>query len=277
MAISPKLLPVIRYWIPPALRDAYNLISGNAIVFAGEFDRWEAAERAAKGYADGNLFEHIETAALAVKNGQAAWEQDGVTRDHVPPDFPLQSCLLQAALANGGDLDVMDFGGGLGSTYHQARAYLKGVKRMRWNIVEQRHVVDSGRKHFQTDELHFHDSIDECLANETPTVAVLSSVLQYLPEPYELLGRIAASPIEYLFIDRHPRSMTRELITVQKIPPRLYAASYPAWLFDTGKMAAFLSATFEKVVAWDGKDPPIRGRGIGARYIGEFWQRRRTR
>ena len=40
------------------------------------------------------------------------------------------------------------------------------------------------------------------------------------------------------------------------------------------KMDAALSFTYDKKMDWVGKDPPIRGRGIGARYVGGFWRRR---
>lgn len=72
--------------------------------------------------------------------------------------------------------------------------------------------------------------------------------------------------------------MTRELLTVQKIPASLYPASYPAWLFNLARMDEALSRDFEMQWEWAGKDPPIRGRdgghGIGARYVGQFWRRR---
>lgn len=269
-------LEIIRRWIPPGLRDLFNAATGYAIVFEGVFDRWEDAERAAKGYDENSLLRRIESAAQSVKNGEAAWEQDGVTHDAIPPDFPQLACLSQVAMANDGALTVLDFGGAFGSSYHQAREYLLGVKRLRWHIVEQPALVAIGREKFQSDELLFNESIDACTAEANPDVILLSGTLHYLPDPYRLLDRIAATSIPFLIIDRSPETMTRELITIQKLPPRtLYPGSYASWLFDSSKIDAALSSAYEKQMAWAGKDPPIRGRrGIGANYVGSFWRRR---
>lgn len=261
-------------WLPPGLRDLFNRWSGHAIYYRGTYSEWEQAVAAASGYAEANLSQRIEQAALKVKHGEAVWEQDGVTRDHIPSNFPLFACLSRIALVKEGRLSVLDYGGALGSTYHQCRAFLPEICGWRWHIVEQPHVVKSGSHHFQTDELRFHVSMEECLKANTPDVVILSSVLQYLQDPYDLLERIGASSIKYLIIDRHPCSSTQELITVQVVPPSLYPASYPSWLFDCEKMKLSLSHRYERLMEWEGMDPPIRGRGIDAQFSGFFLRKR---
>lgn len=271
---------LIRHWIPQGLRDIYNTATGHAIRFHGIHADWGAAKRAAAGYADDTLFQRIEAAALAVRNGEAAWEQDGVTHAAIPPDWPTLACLSQAALANTGALRVLDFGGALGSSFHQARPYLLGAVPLEWHIVEQAHVVASGRKHFQTEQLQFHESLSECLASTNPHAVLLSAVLQYLPDPYALLQQLVATAVEFVIIDRHPITLTNELLTVQNIPASIYPASYPCWLFDPAGTSRILSAAFTPWAEWKGKDPPIYGRGnwrrIGARFVGQCWRRRKT-
>lgn len=109
-------------------------------------------------------------------------------------------------------------------------------------------------------------------------VIFLSAVLQYLPKPYELLERLVNTTVEFVIIDRHPETMTHELLTVQKLPPSMYCASYPSWLFEPHKLDGALSKSFAKQWEWSGKDPPmrgrVRGRRIGARFVGHFWRRR---
>ncbi len=108
---------------------------------------------------------------------------------------------------------------------------------------------------------------------ENPNVVLLGGVLQYLDAPYSFLESLSELPIQFLIIDRHPDSIGAEVITVQRLPGSLYTGSYPCWIFDLAKMDAFLGRWFEKAADWDGKDPPIAGRGIGARYVGQFWRR----
>ncbi|MCG3142025.1 MAG: hypothetical protein HDKAJFGB_03390 [Anaerolineae bacterium] len=265
---------MIRRWIPQGMRDLFNLWTGHAIRYRGVYQDWESATRAAGGYAEEALLARLEAAALAVKRGEAAWDQDGVVYDRIPAEFPLLSCLARIALARDGQLSVLDYGGAFGSTYRQCRAHLPEMSQMRWCIVEQPRLVASGRQNFQTADLVFEESLDRSLQHGIPDVAIFSSVLQYMKDPYGLLRRLAGVPIEYLVVDRNPCSLTKELITVQVVPRSLYAASYPSWLFDAGKFASTLGEHYELLFEWEGKDPPIRGPGIGARFVGSFWRRR---
>ncbi len=264
----------IRSWIPQGLRDLFNLWTGHAIRYRGVYLDWESATLAAGGYAEEGLFTRLETAALAVKRGDAAWEQDGVLYDRIPADSPVLLSLARVALARGGRLTVLDYGGAFGSTYRQCRAHLPEVSEMKWCIVEQPQLVASGRRNFQTGQLVFEESLESSLQHGIPDVAILSSVLQYLKDPHDLIRRMARVPVDYLIVDRLPYSLTKELITVQVVPPSLYAASYASWLFDADKFASTLSEDYELLAEWKGKDPPIRGRGIGARFAGSFWRRK---
>lgn len=261
-------------WFPQGLRELINRLIGHAITYRGVFSDWDDAVTVASGYTEISLLHRIEEAALAVKRGEAAWDQDGFTFNHIPPDFPLLTCLSRVALEQGGQLSILDFGGALGNTYRQCRAYLPEVKKWRWHIVEQLYIVESGRRNFENEEIHFHTSLKECLDQETPNIALLSSVLQYLPDPYGFLQQLANSPIQYLIINRNPCSLTKELITVQMIPQSLYRASYPSWLFDCEQMRKVLNRNYERLMEWDCKDPPIRGRGIGAHFTGVFLRKR---
>lgn len=264
----------IHRWLPQGLRDWLNYLIGRAIYYRGEFADWASARNAAKGYDEELLFDRLAHAARAVKAGAAAWEQDGVTRDQVPPDFPLFAALSRVALAKRGQLTVLDFGGALGSSYFQCREFLADVLELNWAIVEQAQLVEIGQKEIASDTLVFFPSIEAALAIRHPDVVLLSSVLQYLEEPWALLEKIIASNIPYLIIDRHPCTFTRELITVQVIPPSLYPASYPSWLFDCPRMLARLEEHYRLLATWDGKDPPIRGWGKGATFKGYFLQRK---
>jgi putative methyltransferase (TIGR04325 family) len=270
-----RRLSLARRWIAPGLRDIFNRMTGHAIVYEGEFKRWQDAEAAAGGYDDDALVSRLEAAALAVGTGGVAWEQDGVTHDHVPADLPQLACLAQVALSHDGHLSVLDFGGGLGSSYRQCRTHLHGLRSLQWHIVEQPRLVAAGRSRMEDGTLRFHDTIAQTVAQASPKIALLSSVLQYLPEPYAVLDELIAAGLDFLLIDRHPCSFGAECITVQKIPPRLYAASYPSWLFDRAKMWTKLADAYEPLLEWPGKDPSIRGRnGLGAYFVGGFWRRR---
>lgn len=264
----------IRRWLPQGLRDLLNYLGGYVIYYRGEFADWATARATAGGYDEESLLERLVVVAQAVKEGTVAWEQDGVTWDHIPNDLPLFAALTRVALAQEGRLAVVDFGGALGSSYFQCRGFLAEVTALSWGVVEQPQLVAIGRERFERDALHFFSTIDEAVAALRPNVALLSSVLQYLEQPWTVLDQFVATRIPYLIIDRHPCTFTHELITIQMIPSTLYPASYPSWLFDCPRMMARLEQHYKLLATWMGKDPPIRGWGKGAEFRGYFLRRR---
>jgi putative methyltransferase (TIGR04325 family) len=150
------------------------------------------------------------------------------------------------------------------------------LQQLQWGIVEQPRLAAIGRRDFETSELHFHDSVESCLTSFRPNVVLLSAVLQYLPQPYEVLGKLLDQAFDFIVLDRHASSMTTELITVQRLPKSLNGASYPSWLLDCRRMWSLIEQRYERHLEWEGKDPPIRGRGIGAHFIGASWRRRES-
>ncbi len=272
--LTPPLKTFLRRWVPQGVRDLLNRATGHAIYYSGHYANWSAALTAADGYAENHLIERLHAAALAVHQGKAAWEQDGVTRDVVPPDYPLLASFAQVVLATSGRLRVLDFGGGLGSTYRQCRRHLHGTREWSWHIVEQPAIARLGARDFATAELHFHDSLQDSLAAEAPDVALFSATLQYIESPAAILEQIVAARLPYLVIDRHPVTLTSPRLTVQTVPRSLYSASYPCWLFAADWLEQQLGDRYQRVFEWPGKDPPIRGFGFGSSFVGSFWKRR---
>ena len=69
--------------------------------------------------------------------------------------WPLLAGLLWVAAKHGGRLEVLDFGGSLGSSWFQNRAFLAGLGAVGWNVVEQSATVDVGRREFADETLCF--------------------------------------------------------------------------------------------------------------------------
>ena len=270
---SNKVKKLVRRWLPQGVRDALNRLFGYAIYFRGVFDDWQSAQADAGGYSEDLLVKRLCTAAREVREGNAAWEQDGMVWDHIPSDMPTFAAMARVALAQGGRISVLDFGGGLGCGYFQCRAFLPDSTFRSWAVVEQPKLVNFGAKEISRDALRFFHSIQDALAWKEPDVAFFSGVLQFLEDPWKTLNCIIDSGIPYLIIDRHPCTMTRELITVQVIPSSMYSASYPSWLFDCPRMLERLGEHYDLLASWDGKDPAIRGWGIGAEFRGYFFKR----
>lgn len=226
-----NLRATLKPWIPPALMTARRRWLGHGLRFAGRPTDWAEAERMSNGYAADLILQRVIDATRAVLAGRARFERDSVLFD--TPDLPhaLLSALMRAGALNGGHLDVIDFGGSLGSTYRQCRPFLEGVVSVRWWVVEQAAFVAAGLAEFTTQELHFAHSMAEIPPLEH-AIILASSVLQYLEDPGSVLDEFALVPARHLVIDRTPLSDTfSDRLCLQHVPASIYQASYPCWIF----------------------------------------------
>lgn len=237
----PFLLGILKY-----------LLGSNSIGWFGDYASWESAKDKCLGYDSDIILEKVKSATLAVSKGEAIYERDSVIFNKLEYSFPLLSGLLWICSANHGKLNVIDFGGALGTTYFQNKALLASIINFKWNIVEQKKFVEIGKTNFENDRLKFFYTIDDCLTSygkeERPKVVILSSVLQYLENPYEFLDHLFSKNFEYIILDRTAFLFNgSDRITIQKVPPEIYPASYPAWFFDENKIIAFFKIKYDLI------------------------------
>src|SRR3954462_15124415 len=113
--------------------------------WSGHYKNWQEALSLTKGYDASAILEKVKSAVLKVKNGEAVYERDSVLFDKIEYSWPLLSALLWIALKKINELSVVDFGGSLGSSYFQNKMYLRTLKKLRWNVVEQKNFVEAGQ------------------------------------------------------------------------------------------------------------------------------------
>jgi len=271
----PALLPFLRQKIPGAKaiargiappllwgaakrikrhRSATADVEANS-AWSGDYSTWDAAARASSGYADLGILEKTRLATARVRDGIAAFERDSVTFGRTEYSYPLLAGLLRAAAADGGRLSVLDFGGALGSSYYQCRAFLAGIGEMQWSVVEQPAHVACGRAEFSDEHLSFFETIEACLASRRPNVLLLSSVVQYLPQPYEFLRDAVGYGFSSIIVDRTPFvTGPRDRLTVQRVPAWIYDASYPCWLLSEHKFLSVFSLHYRLVASFPALD-----------------------
>lgn len=205
--------------------------------FDGDFSSWQEAIKHAKGYDSPLILDSAIAATRAVVNGEAAFERDTVLFDKPQIPYPLLAGLLYAASNYGQRLKVMDVGGALGSSYRQNKSFLAHLEMLRWGVVEQENFVKAGQTEFQTEELRFFKSAEACIQAMQPNFLLLSSVLQYLEQPYTVLSDFLSRDIPFVFIDRTmAHRFARDRLAVQRVPPTIYPASYPVWLLDANRL-----------------------------------------
>jgi len=252
-----RLKSVIKDWLPPVILRAINDSQADNIRFEGDYSTWKEAASKCTGYDAQLILAKVLKASLKVKNGEAAFERDSVLFDKIEYAWPVTAGLMWAAAQSSGNLNVLDFGGALGSSYFQNRAFLKDLSKVRWSVIEQEHYVSKGCENIQDETLKFYSSIDGCLAENQPNVVLLSSVLQYLPNPWELLRTLLAMKVEYLIIDRTPflNSGISSTIKIQSVPESIYSASYPCWFFEMAHMRNLLvNAGYKEIETFESLD-----------------------
>jgi putative methyltransferase (TIGR04325 family) len=262
-----KIKSFIKLFLPPIISTFLKKIVYSRYGWHGDYSSWEEAKRHSSGYDDVNILKKVKESLLKVKNGEAVCERDGVLFDKIEYSWPLLAGLLLASSINKGNLSVLDFGGSLGTTYFQNRKFLSLLPNLSWNIIEQPHFVKEGRNYFQDEKLHFYEYIETCIMKEQPTVLVLSSVLQYIEKPYELLENLLSYNFSIVIIDRTPfHNKGYDRITIQKVPPSIYRASYPCYIFDKQKFLSFFNmkgySLIEEFDAIDGKREIYEDKGF---------------
>ncbi len=227
----------LKDFVPPILPRWFSQLRARSRYgWSGRYDSWTQAQANSGGYDAQPIVEKVREATLKVRDGKVAYERDSVTFDRIEYSWPLLAALLWVAARHQGVLKVLDFGGSLGSTFFQNRKFLSGLSAVSWNVVEQSQFVDIGKKDLQDQSLHFYHSVEEVIAGHSPDVYLFCCVLQYLENPHDQLNRLLAHRPECIVVDNmpfHPGSGDR--LTVQRVPPAIYEASYPCWFLDREK------------------------------------------
>ena len=270
-----KVKNIIKDLVPPVLLRAFRGREGNR--WCGHYTSWEKAVKASSGYDREFILEKVKEAMLKVKSGEAVYERDSVLFDDIQYSWPLLAALMWIAAQACGKLNITDFGGSLGSSYFQNRKFLDCLPGIRWNIVEQEHFVRAGKGHFENEGLRFYASIDDCLKETSPNSILCSGVAQYLEKPYDLFEKIRAIGFEFILFDRTGLiDGENDRLTVQKVPSKIYAATYPCWFFSRPVFMSFWKDDYELVSEFDALAGVMNLDGNERAYDKGFIYRRRS-
>jgi putative methyltransferase (TIGR04325 family) len=227
---------------PPILFETLAGASGRRLRFSSGVTTWQEAVSRTSGYGDPRILERVTRATREVVAGRAAYERDSVVFQESTVPYLIISALLRSALRDQGSLSVVDIGGSLGSTYRQCLDFLAPVRELRWNIVEQANFVEVGLREFCNEHLRFFELIDDIPLEATVPTFLLSSALQYLERPQDLVSELATRPGRHLIIDRTPMSdLDSHELCIQRAPRGVYEATYPCWILSRKLLTQALS------------------------------------
>ena len=241
------------------------------IKWSGNFKSWEEAQEKSDGYDNSLIFEKVCKATNSVLSKKACFERDSVIFHNPKYNYQLLTCLLYIATKEQNKLNILDFGGSLGSSYFQHRKLLNEVSSVKWNIVEQSHFVEFGKKNIHYEELDFYNSIEDCLNATTPNTIIFSSVLPYLKNPRSILkDTIYLNTFKYIIVDRTGFVFDRDdRLTIQKVPRRINKSSYPCWFFNRDSFDMLFSGLYKKIMEFNA----MGNANIKSSYKGMLYER----
>lgn len=223
--------------------------------WSGNFLSWEEASLQCSSYESEIILNKCFESILKVHNGLAKYERDSVLFDKIEYSTGLLSGLLLIALKEK-KINILDFGGSLGTSYYQNRSILNDIE-VSWSIVEQPKFVEIGRNHLGGNNLKFYGSIANCVIAESPNAILFSGVLQYLENPKNIIDEILKYSFKYIIIDRTAFVCNpSHILTIQRVPPSIYEASYPAWFFNETVFMSYFEG-YELLLDFENNiDPP---------------------
>jgi putative methyltransferase (TIGR04325 family) len=175
-------------------------------------------------------------------------------------------------------LHVVDFGGAFGINYFQNQRFLKESLSISWQIVEQEKFVKIGKQHFETGELRFSKGEEDISAFQNVNCLIFSGVLQYLENPYHILGSWIAKGIPFILIDRTTfiKGPVQRL-TLQTIPANDSQKSFPCWLFNTSEFLTKFADQYELIADFPGhgEQSSFLEDGTAFEWKGFLFQRRK--
>jgi putative methyltransferase (TIGR04325 family) len=248
-----RIIKVCTFYFINKIKNIKSGFKNTLEIWSGDYSSWNEASKLCSGYDSDEIIDKVKIASLKVKNGEATYERDSVVFDKIEYSYPVLSMLLWSS--NDNNLNVIDFGGSLGSTYFQYKFFLRKFKSLSWNIVEQEKYVEVGKQFFEDDLLKFHYSLESVFNHNSTKIdlVIMSSVLQYIEDPYNLLDKILCLNINNILIDITTiNTENTDRITIQNVDPSIYTASYPCWFFDESKLINYIcSYNYSLVIDWN--------------------------
>lgn len=242
----------------------------------GNYKTFTAAKENCTGYDADSILKRIAYTTDKVRTGAAVYERDGILYDEIKINFNLLSVLLMVAGRNDNELTIIDFGGSLGTTYYQNIKYLSHLKKINWCIIEQENFAALGKKSFENEHVKFYNSLEEChIHHPKPDLILISSVLQYIQEPYALLEHILSFRIPNLMLDLVGYTDgDKDRITIQHVPPVFYgvSVSYPCTFFNRMNLESKFKKTYCKIFDFISEPEKYYLEFKPFHYEGAFWE-----
>jgi putative methyltransferase (TIGR04325 family) len=208
--------------------------------WSGDYKSWQDAMKFCSGYDDPSITEKVLSSILETKDQSDRYERDSSIIEGTP-DFAFNSLRWIKCFAEGNKINLVDFGGSLGSSFFQLKPFLDNYS-VKWNVIEQEHVSAVGKSKLENDQLKFFSNIQNIRDASSISTFFSSSALQYLQDPYKVLHDLNLREFNYLIFDRlSVLESDKDRLTIQVVPKKRYKAIYPCWFLSKEKFLNYLN------------------------------------
>ena len=180
------------------------------------------------------------------------FERDGMIFSKLEYSWPCLASILACA-GSKFEIQVLDWGGGFGSSYIQSRKYLEiAGLQVSWSIIELPEIVESANKNLRYPAVNWYGDIYSIQSHDFDVVLCGASI-NYVPTPYDVLIDLIKLEPRFLILDRTLISFeSSDKIAVQINPESLHGSSYPVWILTENKILEFFTQnSFELVESWE--------------------------
>lgn len=222
-----KILKLTRRMFTRVLSRITKNENGTHVEYTGPYNNWSDAVNNSDGYESKIIFKKVHRATLEVLNGEALYERDG-TAFYKKAKLTATNKYLRKFLSP--NAVIIDFGGGLGSTFHLNRNEINKFK-CKYYIVEQPNFMIEGNKLSKDYDLpiKYFSSLNNLEFSEADVV-IFSSVLHYLPSWESTLRETIKLNPKIILIDRTPITGEPSQIFVQDNGDYYdQTIKYPCW------------------------------------------------
>jgi putative methyltransferase (TIGR04325 family) len=271
-----KIKPFVKMFIPPILVNIYRRILKNKNTYTGDFGVWSDAVRESDGYDSEVLIKKIVDANRAVLLNSNKFERDSIVFDAPQYAVYLNAYLLLIKNSDSKDrpLKVFDYGGALGTVYRQFKKFTEQAVDVDWRIFEQRLITEVGLAEFSSKELSFTDSETVDFESQDVDVVIVSSVLEFIENPYLALDKLERTKANFLIFDRTPLWDGMHDVLTVCTAAKYIGGSYPNWIFSEKKFKKYLFSQWKLIHEWNALGEDIKFHAGDAIYKGLFLKRK---
>jgi len=199
-----------------------------------------------EGYSSLIIANKIYESTKQVINGEARYERDGVLFSDDCWDLNIiTSILFVMKSLNKNEINIVDFGGGMGTTYYKNKDILSKIITQNWNIVEQDAFIKFGRK-IDNPKVKFYKSIDDfiALSGNQIDLIIVSNVIQYIDNSYSVIESLYDKS-KFILFNKVPLSNhIEDKLFLQIINPKIYDAMYDITIYSKSSFLKYVNEKF---------------------------------